>query len=280
MVMKKSDFQNILMVFLAVVLNNSTQTHLAHANPTTMTRSHMSLALLQRNTIVVNSTFDSGPGSLRAALGSALPGDSITFDSSVFPPANPDTIFLISELPPILQGNLVIDASNAGVVIDGSRITTPELVTGLSISSDNNNIRGLQIVNFSQTGIDLNGAQNNTIGGDRGTGEGPLGQGNLVSGEGTFGIALWNNGTSFNTIQGNFIGTEVSGTTAHGSFSGGIFCGGADYNLFVDNLIGGYVDNGIRISGLTGGHNTVRGNYVGTDTSGLTDIGIDNTGAN
>ena len=170
----------------------------------------------------------------------------------------------------------MIDASDAGVILDGSNITTPEAY-GLSISSNNNIIRGLQILYFSQAGIGLSGgAQYNTIGGDRDIGEGPLGQGNLIIGDGTFGIGLWGNGTSFNTIQGNFIGTDVSGTTAQGSFSGGIFSDGADYNLFVDNLIGGYVDNGVRLGGVSDGHNTVRGNYIGTNSSGMTVI--DNSG--
>jgi len=226
----------------------------------------------QVTTLVVNSTSDSGPGSLREAIENASPGDSITFDLSVFPPAASDTIFLTSELPRILQGNIVINASDAGVVLDGSMIITPEAY-GLSISSNNNIIRGLQILYFSQAGIGLSGgAQYNTIGGDRDIGEGPLGQGNLISGDGTFGIGLWNNGTSFNTIQGNFIGTDVSGTIALGSFSGGIFSDGANYNLFVDNLIGGYVDNGVGIGSVSDGHNTVRGNYIGTDTSGMVDI--------
>jgi len=259
--MNRIGFQFFLAVLIAAVASSS-----------------MPTPLLQGSTIVINSTSDSGSGSLREALESALPGDSITFDSSVFPPSNPDTIFLISELPPLLQGKLVIDASNAGVVIDGSRITAES--NGLSVFSDNNIIRGLHLMNFSKAGISLDDGQYNTIGGDREIGEGPLGQGNLVSGKGTFGISLWITGTSFNNIQGNFIGTDVSGTTVNGSFSGGIFCAGADYNLFEDNLIGGYVDCGLKISGMNGGHNTVRGNYIGTDTSGLTDIGIDNTGAN
>jgi parallel beta-helix repeat protein len=207
-----------------------------------------------------------------------LPGDSITFDQSVFPPTSPDTIVLTSQLPALLQGNLTIDASDAGVIIDGSSITKPEAY-GLSISSNNNVIRGLQIVYFSQAGIGLNGdAQNNIIGGDRDIGAGPLGQGNLVSGDGTFGIGLWSNGTSFNTIQGNFIGTDVSGTIELGSFSQGIFFDGANYNLVVDNLIGGYVDNGVGINIVIDGHNTVRGNYIGTDPSGLADLA--NSGSN
>lgn len=272
--MKRAGFQFIIVVFLASVVSSSAQTPVAQATPTTTARPPTSMALQLGTTIVVNSTSGSGAGSLREAIENVLPGDSITFDPSVFPPTSPDTIALASPLPALLQGNLVIDTR---VVIDGSRITTPEAY-GLSISSNNIIIRGLQILYFSQAGIGLSGgAQYNTIGGDRNIGEGPLGQGNLISGDGTFGIGLWSNGTSFNTIQGNLIGTDVSGTTAHGNLSGGIFNDGANYNLFVDNLIGGYVDNGVHIGSVSDGHNTVRGNYIGTDTSGVADIA--NSGA-
>ncbi len=262
--MKNISFQFILVVFLALGMSG----YWSYPSVPSTT---------SQKTIVVNSVSDDGPGSLREAIASAVSGDSITFDPSVFPPAAPDTIFLTSELPHILPGNLTIDASDAGVVIDGSNITRPEAY-GLSISSNNNIIRGLQITGFSQAGIGLNGgAQNNTIGGDRDIGTGLLGQGNLITGDGTFGIGLWGNGTSFNTIQGNFIGTDVSGTVAQGSFSGGIFSGGADYNLFEDNLIGGYLDNGVNLGGVSEGHNTVRGNYIGTDTSGMIQIAYSNS---
>ena len=239
-------------------------------------------------TFVVTSISDSGTGSLRQTLLDGQNGDTITFDPSVFSPTNPDTIALNSPLPALLQGNLVIDASDAGVVIDGSRITTPEAY-GFSISSNNNTIRGLQIMGFTQACIGLSGsAQYNTIGGDRDTGTGLLGQGNLITGNGTFGIGLWGEGTSFNTIKGNFIGTDVSGTTVQGSFSGGVFLDGADYNLVEDNLIGGFVDNGVHLGSVSAGHNTVRGNYIGTNTSGVIQlassssygVSIDNSGFN
>ncbi len=224
---------------------------------------------------IVNSTSDSGTGSLRYAITNASPGDSITFDISVFPPASPDTITLARQLPALVQGSLVIDASDAGVVIDGSMISRSE-TTGISISSNNNIIRGLHIKDFSQAGIALQGGvQNNTIGGDRNIGEGPSGQGNMITGTGTFGIALGtlgSEGTSYNTIQGNIIGTDVSGTVRVGRFSGGIFIEGANYNLIESNLIGGYVDNGVNIGSVNDGHNTVRGNYIGTDTSGVIQI--------
>ena len=158
-------------------------------------------------TFVVTSIEKKGPGTLRQALLDAQNGDTITFDTSVFPPAAPVPISLTRELP------------------------------GLSISSNNNTIRGLQIVGFSLAGIALNeGAQNNTIGGDRNVGTGP------------------------------------GGTTRLGDFSGGVFSDGANHTLIVDNLIGGDVDTGVRLSGVSGGYNTVRGNYIGTDTSGSAQI--------
>ncbi|MDX1284066.1 MAG: hypothetical protein R3182_03595, partial [Draconibacterium sp.] len=128
----------------------------------------LSLALLaspnvvygQGNTFVVTSKEDSGSGTFRQALTDAQSGDSITFDASVFLSDSPDTIFLTSPLPELLNGNLVVDASNAGVVIDGSRITIQDR-NGLTIFSSNNVIRGLHLMNFSKAGIGLEGGAQN-----------------------------------------------------------------------------------------------------------------------
>ena len=100
-------------------------------------------------TIVVTSPADSGPGTLRQAMEEAQSGDTITFDPVVFPPDAPVTIFIASELPHIRQGNLTIDASNAGVILDG-RDAAGDWLAGLQIvESDANIIQGLQISNFS-----------------------------------------------------------------------------------------------------------------------------------
>ena len=69
-------------------------------------------------TIVVTSAADSRPGTLRQALLDAENGDTIIFDATVFPPTNPTTIYVASELPLISQGNPTIDASNAGVILN------------------------------------------------------------------------------------------------------------------------------------------------------------------
>lgn len=61
---------------------------------------HVSAALASEairapaGTLVVTSTADSGPGTLRQALLDAVNGDTIIFDTAVFPPGSPQTITL------------------------------------------------------------------------------------------------------------------------------------------------------------------------------------------
>lgn len=219
----------------------------------------------QGRTLVVNSTADSGPGTLRQALLDAESGDTITFGPSVFPPSAPATIYLTTSLPLISQGNLKIDASNAGVILDGSNIpSTGDWISGLEINSDGNIIQGLQIVNFSPAvGIALGGgAKNNTIGGDRSVGSGPLGQGNLVSKVNT-GIALWGDGTSFNTITGNLIGTDPTGIEAWGNDGVGVdvFEGASRNIIGPDNIIA-YNECGVQIRHSNSSGNTVTQNSI------------------
>src|SRR3970040_120330 len=215
----------------------------------------------QGRTLLVTSPADSGPGTLRQALLDAQNGDTITFDPAVFPPDAQVPIFTASDLPPITQGNLSIDASNARVILDGSNITTSEFQQGISIWSDNNIVRGLQIVGFSGAGIGLNGgAQNNIIGGVRSVGEEPLGQGNLISGNGNFGIGLWDEGTSQNTIQGNYIGIKIDGTSTWGHARDGIHLNGATQNLITDNVIGGNEAAGVYLCCVLDGGNTITDN--------------------
>ncbi len=219
-------------------------------------------------TIVVTSTADNGPGTLRQAMIDARRYDVITFDPSVFPPDAPATIALSSGLPELDQGNLAIDASNAGVILNGSNVTILESQQGISIWSDNNIVRGLQIVGFSGAGIGLHGKYN-IIGGDRTIGDGPLGQGNLISGNGDFGIGLWGEDTSHNTIQGNYIGINIDGTATWGHARDGIHSNGATQNLITGNVIGGSELAGVYLCCVLNGRNTVTDNLIGVGPSGI-----------
>ncbi len=168
--------------------------------------------------IVVTSAEDDGPGSLRQAMESAGPGDVITFDAAVFPPAMPATIQLRSGLPALTAGGVTLDASGAGVFLDGSAAGSG-WTPGFDIQSDGNTIMGFEIANFSGPGVLLGqGAERNRIGGDRQSGDGPTGQGNLIRNT-SDGIALQD--ASGNIISGNIIGVEGAGNLAPGIFLDG-----------------------------------------------------------
>ena len=224
-------------------------------------------------TLTVTSTADSGPGTLRNALGEARSGDTIVFDADVFPPENPTPINLATGLPDLNRGSITIDASNAGVVLDGHDL--PPLA-GLHIVSDSNVIKGLQILNFHE-GISISG-EHNIIGGNRTTGDGPLGEGNLISGNRFAGIVVRGINAIDNTIIGNLIGTDLTGRGVLGNGETGVF--------LVDgtsrNTIGGTeAEDRNIISGNGRGQvsfmvqandNTLIGNYIGTDVTGQTGI--------
>jgi hypothetical protein len=224
-------------------------------------------------TIIVTSVGDSGPGTLRQALldAQSRSSDIITFDPTVFPPGDPATILLKnkdedSALPNVFQGGLTIDASNAGVILDGSN-TSGDWVNGLEIYSSRNIVRGLQIINFTGSGIALCGGSNNMIGGDRRIGEGPIGQGNLTSNNG-IGIDLCDWG-SHNTVTGNLVGTDPSTTENWGNKGAGIEIeNGLTHNrIGPDNIIAHNII-GIRITGSktfgnTITQNSIYDNYVG-----------------
>jgi len=255
-----------------------TETHMPTITPSlTPTAMPIATPTPQGRTVIVTSAADSGSGTLRQALLSAHSGDSITFDPAVFPPKAPVTIALASGLPPINQGYLTVDASNAGVILDGSKIQETS-TNGLSIPSNGNAIRGLQIVRFPSTGVALHsGAQNNTIGGDQHIGTVPLGQGNLVSGNKGQGIII-SDGASHNTIVGNYVGTDVSGTAAWGNIIG-IEMNVASYNQVIGNLVSSNTGGGIQLWGTSTTHdNTISGNRIGTDASGGNALGIQSIG--
>jgi titin len=225
-------------------------------------------------TCIVTSVANSGPGSLRQCLLNAVSGTTITFDPSMFPPTAPVTISLTSTLPSISVNNLTIDGSQAGVILNGSGLSAG---TGLVIDgADGVIIRGLQILNFPRDGIALiGGATNNLIGGDHGLGAAPLGQGNLISGNGRAGVWIQDPSTSDNRLSGNFIGTDVSGTIAMGNDLVGVAIGFQATNNLIGgdtpgsrNVIGGN-DWGVIVGGAGTMSNSISGNYIGTNVNGM-----------
>jgi hypothetical protein len=225
---------------------------------------------------LVRTTADSGEGSLYSCIQSAASGSVITFDPSVFPPSHPATIFVRNGLPALGQGNITIDGSDAGVILDGTN--APKNASGLNISSTGNVVRGLQIVNFQNAGIAFNNlAKNNTIGGDRTIGKGPTGQGCVISGNG-FGINLFGAGVSGNVFEGNLIGTDAEGMRAVPNGTFGLFVMDSSQNRIGgaspgrSNVISGN-PTGVDIQRFHASGNQVTGNIIGLALDGKTPLG-------
>lgn len=223
---------------------------------------------------VVTSMADSGAGTLRECIAKGPARVTVTFDAGVFPAAAPATIRLAGPLEFPAWGHTTVDASNAGVILDGS-VYWSRGGGAIALPSDGNTIRGLQIVGFPIShGISIAG-NHNTIGGDRTRGSGPLGEGNLISGNADSGIEITG---SYNVITGNLVGTDLSGTKSWGNGYNGIFVvGGANNRIGgpdprYRNVFSGNVHNGITING-PGHDNLAIGNYVGTDVRGAFALG-------
>lgn len=240
-------------------------------------------------TCTVSSPADSGTGTLRDCMAKAAAGDKILFDSTVFPPGAPNTITITSsQLPNITVNNLLIDASNAGVILNGSGLSGSPI--GFTIyGAQGVTIRGFQIINFEIGILIRSGATNTIIGGDRSVGSGPLGQGNLISANSYVGLQIQNAGTSNNAIIGNLIGTNISGDSANGNTSAGILIiGGASNNRVGGSHSAGVCDGDCNLIGGNGvgvviptentPGNLILGNFIGTNLSGNASLGTQSQG--
>jgi len=205
---------------------------------------------------------------LRAALQEAnangSTADTITFNTGVFPPATPATIPLGSTLPTLSASNTTVDASAAGVKVDGQT----DSFNCFDINSADNILKGFELITNCVFGIRIfGGAQDNTIGGST------AGERNVISGNPDAGVGIHDDGTSGNVVLGNYIGTNAPGDEAIPNGIGvKIWEGSSGTILGPDNLISGNQHDGVLITG--GSENdVVKGNLIGTDASGTADLG-------
>jgi len=273
-------------------------------------------------TYTVTKPDDSGNGTLRTAItqANANPGvDTILFSISGGPGVK--TISPVTPLP-FIYDTVVIDGFSQGgagyagpPLIEINGASTPAC-DGLRFYSFGNTIKGLIINRFDWDGIllltnGLNTIQGNYIGTDatgtlnRGNGHAGINivnsSGNIIGGTNSperniisgnlVGIALLNSGAHNNSILGNFIGLNGTGTQALGNTNAGILLNalnGTTGDYPRDNLIGanwtgarnvisgngaGVVMEAVEAAFVDGPiRNRVLGNYIGTAVSGLTAI--------
>ncbi|HSZ55212.1 MAG TPA: hypothetical protein VK797_06095 [Tepidisphaeraceae bacterium] len=260
-------------------------------------------------TYPVTTTADSGAGSLRQAILNANTHTGLDTISFQLTGSGVHTISPASPLPAItdpviIDGSTQTGYTNAPLIqIDGASAGTS--VDGLDILGGGSTINALIINNFNGDGISIYNGLGNNIVENCYLGTGPAGAAaapnfydgvaisggsssnqilnNLISGNGTNsssdspGIDIFGTGTDSNTISGNEIGTDITGTKALGNSGGVIISTGASFNTVSNNLISanGLTDQfpGIQIWGSGANSNVVIGNKIGTDITGSKALG-------
>ncbi len=177
--------------------------------------------------------------------------------------------------------------STTGNTVGGDTAAKRNVISGngsdgvlFDASSNNNYIQGNYIgTNASGTaavgntfdGVYINYSTGNSIGGDTAA------KRNIISGNGRYGVSIATDSTNTN-VQGNYIGTNASGTAALGNTNCGVIannCSGITVGgdtAAKRNVISGNGGNGgIQISHASG--DNIQGNYIGTDASGTAALG-------
>lgn len=118
------------------------------------------------------------------------------------------------------------------------------------------------------TGILIDNSTNNTIGGNTYL------KRNIISGNSDNGVIINSNINSNNTITGNFIGCDITGTLKLSNAFGIILANSGQNTIggttaIEKNIISGNTESGILINGTGAEDNYIIGNYIGTDSTGL-----------
>jgi parallel beta-helix repeat protein len=245
-----------------------------------------SLALPARQvraaTYTVTTTADSGAGSLRHAITDAngsVGGDLIQFAIPTSDPGYRTTgggsywvIQLASELPALTGGAITIQGPAASdapatswphprIVLDGTAALSPSGANGITITSANNVIRRLTIINFTTTDTGQRGA----------------------------GVAIDGASATGNRVEGCYIGVDPANTSSSsGNEESGVrITAGADNNVIGGasaaerNVIAGNGDDVARranvfVGGSSAGgisqSNVIQGNYIGTNATGTAQV--------
>jgi CSLREA domain-containing protein len=175
------------------------------------------------------------------------------------------------------EGNVISGNGGDGIRIDGSRVQNATI---------QGNIVGLASDGATDRGNDGDGIESVAASGTTTVGGTTAAARNLVSGNGASGMFLRGSSGTY-VVQGNVIGMDAAGTTAVSNAGGGAFVSG------VASVVGGTTGVTVGgsctgacnlISGNTGigldisSNQTIQGNYIGTDVTGLLDRGNSGSG--
>jgi hypothetical protein len=176
-------------------------------------------------------------------------------------------------------------------------------VSGIDITAGNTTVRGLSIFSFGRFGVSIEGpagankihgnyigvdasgvtprpntwegvsifeSKNNVIGSSENQNR------NVISGNGLTrardGVEITGSTSSANTVRGNYIGTDHTGTLPLPNVDDGITIDGGKNNQIIRNVISGNAGDGVLIHGSSATANQIKGNLVGTDKNGTAAI--------
>ena len=165
------------------------------------------------------------------------------------------------------EGNL-ISGRSVGVIISNVG-TDGNVVAGNLIGT--NATGTAAIPNTAEGVIIFDNATGNIIGGTTTAAR------NIISGSASHGVYI--TGANGNTVLGNYIGTDVTGTIDLGNTGSGVYIensanttvGGSVASA--RNVISGNEGSGVVITGASSTVNVIVGNYIGTNAAGTGDLG-------
>ena len=196
--------------------------------------------------LVVTTTADSGPGSLRSAISQAdATSDaaiSFSIPSSAASATGVVTISPVSALPILTGAGTVIDGTTqqipAGTARNGQAVvingSNAGVSSGLVVEAAHCLIKGLAISGFSAAGIELSGSSANN-----------------------------------DTVQFCYLGTDPTGISAapNGEWGIGVY-DGAHNNVIGGNIISGNTQDGVLITDTSTSQNIFVSNLIGVDATG------------
>jgi titin len=282
--------------------------------------------LAPATTFTVNSLGDSNTGIAATHMGTlrwvinqanaGMTGTGTTPDTINFSVAGTISVGNIGlGALPALVDEATIDGTTAPgwtgipvVILDGT--SAGAAANGLTLSGLNPTIAGLDIINFTGNGIQVDTTSggaliiqnwigvttagvvaanakdgifiNDTLGNEIGYPKGGLG--NVISGNTGSGVDIAGTAATGNLVAGNSIGTNAAGTAALGNIVDGVrIKGGASNNtiggtaagagnLISGNGFGGVSANGVGIYNTGSSGNLIEGNTIGADVTGSKDI--------
>jgi titin len=219
--------------------------------------------------------FDEGGLEIEGLGTNSIQGNYIGLDvtGTLSRPNGEEGIFVLSSWNNVIGGtnaadrNVISSSRDAGIYLDGGG---GHVVLGNFIGTT---AGGRKRLGNSNNGVIVYNSATNVIGGAT------PGAGNVIAGNDASGIYLFGPDSTGNVVQGNYLGTDVSGSLALSNTANGITISGAPSNLIggtasgAGNVILANTEAGIFITGSTATNNLVQGNSIGGGTAGGQTLG-------